>query len=79
MKITRKYEILKSVYDDGETGMNSGDEGIDEYWKLTREGYLRSLVSFGYDWTFRITGTGIAFVEEINELKTEESESEINE
>lgn len=68
MLITRKYKLLESVCNDGESCMDNSSDEIDEYWKLVREGYLKNFVSFKCDWIFRITAIGIAFVEEINKL-----------
>jgi hypothetical protein len=69
MKLSEIYEILKEIDDMGKLGMNSGDFGIDDYWQLVREDYLKSLVGFGFDWYFKLSKKGEEFLEEINKIQ----------
>jgi len=73
LNITRKFKILRGIERKGKVMMDSGDERIDDYWKLVRTDYIKSLVSFRKDWIFILTDKGREFLNEQWEIIRKES------
>jgi len=55
--------ILKDIYERGTVFLNSDDPEIDQLWDLVRAQYVTNLVSFSYDWSFKLTEEGINYVQ----------------
>jgi hypothetical protein len=56
-------KILNEVYEKGTVFLNNSDVDIQKYWVLVRTGYLKNLVSFSHDWSFKLSGEGLEYVQ----------------
>ena len=56
-------KILNEVYEKGTVFLNNSDVDIQKYWILVRTGYLKNLVSFSHDWSFKLSDEGLEYVQ----------------